>query len=292
MKFPTHLVLCSLVAAIPGIPSLHAQQAPQSGRVLVIQREFIKPGKDGAAHEATEAAYIRAAMAGKAKMRYVALSSFTGPSRALFLSDYPSFAAWEAERKSVGPTLGAALDKANVADGDVLSSTDASVWVRRDDVSTNVDAPAVGTRFIEVSQYIIKPGHVHEFEELAKMYTEAAKNVPEMHWTAYQLAYGSVEGPTFLILTALKSGQEIDTGMIAGRKFGESLSAEQRKKMSELESDSIASEMTNIFSVNPRMSMPSDGMIASDPDFWRPKTMPTTASKKTAPTKQVATSGQ
>lgn len=293
MNFPSRLLLCSIfAAALPGIPSAHAQQPTDAGRVLVIQREFVKPGRDGAPHEATEAAYMRAAAAGKAKMHYVALNSMTGATRALFLSEYSSFAAWDAEHKSVGPALAAALDKANVADGDLLAATDASVWFRRDDVSTNVSGPPVGTRFLEVSQYIVKPGHEHDFEELAKMYTEAARNNSEMHWTMYQLAYGSVEGPAFLVFTAIKSGEEMDAGMLAGKKFGETLTEEQRRKMAQLESDSIASEMTNLFSVNPRMSIPPESVVAAEPAFWKPKSMPTTASKKPAAPKPAATSGQ
>jgi hypothetical protein len=46
----------------PVSPVLSAQNAQNDGppNVLVIQREFLKPGKGGMAHERSEAAFVRA----------------------------------------------------------------------------------------------------------------------------------------------------------------------------------------------------------------------------------------
>src|SRR5215469_18172764 len=111
-------------------PAIHAQSS-NNDRVLVIQREFTKPGKDGAVHEATEAGFIRAVQANKANIHYIALTSMTGSNRALFISGYASLAAVDAERKARTQAAQVAMDKAMVSDGDVLSQTDASIWLRR-----------------------------------------------------------------------------------------------------------------------------------------------------------------
>jgi hypothetical protein len=60
------------------------------------------------------------------------------------------------------------------------------------------------------------------------------------------------------------------------------------KKMAELESASVASEMTNLFVVSPKMSLPTDAMVKSDPDFWKPKMAASTAAKKPAAKPAVA----
>jgi quinol monooxygenase YgiN len=263
-------------------------QSNNDTKVLVIQREVTKPGRDGSVHEATEAAFIRAVQANKGNIHYIALTSVTGQNRALFLSGYPSLAAVDEERKHMPAAALAAMDKAMVVDGDVLADQTSSIWLRRDDLSTNVSGPPVGMRMLEISQYVVKPGHQQEFEELAKMYLAAAKNIPEFHWTAYQMAYGvasgnSTGGPTYLVLTALKSGAEADAEFGAGSRFAEAVGKDGMKKMAELEAASVASEGTNLFAVSPKMSIPTDAMVKSDPEFWRPKASAAAAAKKATP---------
>ena len=277
-------------AGLAVVPVMHAQ-SNSDDKVLVIQREFTKPGKDGAVHEATEAGFIRAVQANKGNIHYMALTSLSGVNRAIFISAYPSLAAVDAERKGMPAAAAAAMDKAMVADGEALTETGSSVWLRRDDLSTNVGGPPVGMRLLEVSEYVVKPGHEHEFEELAKMYVEAAKNIPQFHWTAFQMAYGHSEGPTFLVFTALKSGADADAEFGAGKAFEESVGKDGMKKIAELEAASVATEMTNLFVVSPKMSLPTDAMIKSDPDFWKPKASAAAAAKKPA-AKPAAASGQ
>ena len=272
-------------------PSLNAQSSDNDSKVLTIQREFTKPGKDGASHEMTEAGFIRAVQANKGNIHYIALTSLSGPNRALFVSGYSSLAAVDAERKAMPAAALAAMDKAMVSDGDVLSQTDESVWLRRDDLSTNIGGPPVGMRMLEISEFVVKPGHSHEFEQLAKMYVDAAKNIPEFHWTCYQMAYGRAEGPTYLVLTALKSGGDADAEFGAGRKFAEAVGEDGMKKIAELEAASVAVEDTNLFLVSPKMSIPTDAMVKAEPDFWRPKSAASAAAKKPA-AKSAAASGQ
>jgi hypothetical protein len=85
-------LLLSLLGSTP--PALSAQEAGvlASPKVLVIDREYLKPGRDGAAHEAAEGAFLSAMAASKTPTpHYYAAVSVSGPSRALFLYSYPSF---------------------------------------------------------------------------------------------------------------------------------------------------------------------------------------------------------
>lgn len=277
-------------AGFAAAPLMQAQSSPDT-KVLVIEREVTKPGRDGTPHQATEAGFIRAMQANKGNLHYIAVSSVSGVHRALFISAYSSLAAMDEERKSTPASAQVAMDKAMLADGDLLSETGTSVWLRRDDLSTNVSGPPVGMRLLEVSEFVVKPGHEREFEDLAKMYVSAAKSIPQFHWTAYQMAYGNSVGTTYIVLTALKSGADADAEFAAGKKFEEAVGEDGMKKMSELSAASISTSMTNLFVVDPKMSTPTDAMVKAEPDFWKPKTGMSTATKKAA-AKPAAATGQ
>src|ERR1700722_651253 len=207
-KYCRSLAICFALSAVSVAPlALRAQNDGTDGppKVLVIQREFTKPGKGGALHEKTEAAYIHAMAAAGAKPRYLAMVSLSGSSRALFFSGYPSLAAWEEENKSVerDATLSAALDRANVADGDLLSETNSSVWIRRDDLSLN-SGNLLGVRYMEIRQFYVRPGHTREWDELVKLVSAGYTGMPQMNWVTFESQYGVV-GHVFLIVTRLKS---------------------------------------------------------------------------------------
>ena len=179
-----------------------------TNKVLVVAREYTKPGRHHSPHEKTEAGFVSASAASKVASHYYAVTSLSGPQRALFFYSYPSFAAWEAENKAIGAdtTLTTALDAANTADGDLLSSTDASVWLLRDDMSLNPGF-RVGARYQEISQFRVKPGHDKDWEDLLKLVIDGyKKGIPEAHWGAYQEAYGT-PGDGFIFITTIKVGE-------------------------------------------------------------------------------------
>jgi hypothetical protein len=274
IKYCRSLAICFALGGVSVAPlALCAQNDGTDGppKVLVIQREFTKPGKGGAQHEKTEAAYIHAMAAAGAKPRYLAMVSLSGQSRALFFSGYPSLAAWEEENKSVDQdaALSAALDRANVADGELLSETNSSVWVRRDELSLN-SGNLLGVRFMEIRQFFIRPGHSHEWDELVKMVIAGYKGVPEMNWTTFELQYGAV-GNGFLVITRLKSMTDADQMLGEDKGFAEALGEEGLKKLAALESSCIETEQDNLFQISPKMSYPPEAWVKAEPDFWKPK---------------------
>src|ERR1700753_3801975 len=102
-------------------PTTLGQDSAADGppKILVIQREFLKPGKDGAVHVKSESAFIHALANAKASPRYIAMTSLSGQPRALFFAGFPSLSVWEEEAKSLrnDAALSAALDRASLADG-------------------------------------------------------------------------------------------------------------------------------------------------------------------------------
>ena len=266
------LLLLSSSASVAVFAQDNATGIIPSNKVLVVAREYTKPGRDHSPHEKTEAAFVSASAASKVASHYYAATSLSGPQRALFFYSYPSFAAWEAENKAIGAdtTLTTALDAANMADGDLLSSTDQSVWLRSDDMSLNPGF-RVGARYEEISQFRIKPGHHKDWEDLMKMVIAGyKKGIPEAHWGAYQEAYGS-PGEGFIFITTIKSGSDIDSMFASGPRFEAAMGEDGMKKLEALEAVCVESEQSNLFEIDPKMSYPTDAFVKADPDFWKPK---------------------
>jgi hypothetical protein len=273
------LALCILLSAPL---TLVAQNGGPTGppKVLVVQREMLKPGKAGSMHEKTETAYIHAFTAANSTVHYLGLDSVTGLSRSLFFSAFPSFEAWQQNLASVrnNPTLAAAIDRADVADGELQTEYQQSAFILRKDLSYNL-GNLVGTRYMEIAQFVVHPGHEKEIEDLAKMYVAGYKEaIPDANWTTYQMIYGANTGSVYLVLTRLKSLAEVDNELVQTEAFAKHMGPDGMKKMAELTASSIMSQQSNLFEINPKISNPPDAIVKDEPAFW--KTRPA------APTKQ------
>ena len=270
--------------------TLHAQMADMNGppKVLVIQREYLKPGKAGSTHEKSESAFVRAFSAAKWPTHYFGLDSASGPSRSLFFTPYPSFAAWEKDtldtRKNA--TLSAAIDRAVSSDGELLSSFDQSALVLREDLSFNT-GPLTGKRYMEIAQFVAKPGHTQDLEALAKLYVEGYKKAGlDTNFATFQLVYGTNTSDVFVVITTLKSLAETDKELGANEQFAKSMGESGMKKINDLAAASIESSMNNLFEINPKISYPPDEWIKAEPDFWKPKPTAAPAPKPAAPPAQ------
>jgi hypothetical protein len=259
-------------------PALNAQNATEDGppKVLVIHREYLKPGKGGAQHERSESAFVHALAGTKSNSSYFALDSLSGPSRSLFLFPYDSFADWEKETAAIrgDKAVSAKLDQATLNDGDLLASYDSAAMMLRPDLSLNKGS-IDGARFFEITTFIVKPGHTHDFTELAKMYIEAYRKVaPETHWDTFELTYGNptpgiAGGAVFMVFNTMKSLADTDKSMQDSDKFSSELGAEGMKKISELTAASIEATGTNLFAINPRESNPPSEWVKKEPGFWK-----------------------
>lgn len=280
MKKFTGLLLGSFLFA-GGICMVAAQETSPPPKVLNISREFIKPGKGGALHEKAESAFVQAMARAKWPTHYLAVSALTGRPRALFLTGYDSFEAWEkdVQAEDKNAALSSALDRAAVADGDLLSDADSTALVYSEEYSLRsaVDIPHM--RYFEISLYRVRPGHDKDWDTLVKMVMAAYEKIPDVHWATYRALYGQ-EGGTYLVFNPMKSASEIDQSFGHSKKFMENLGEDGMKKLDELEASAIESSQHNLFIFSPRMSYVSDEWIKADPDFWKPKSAAAAASKK------------
>ena len=253
--------------------------------VLVISREFVKPGKSGAVHDRSESAFVRAMASAKSPTTYLGLNSVSGKPRALFLVGYDSFAAWEKDQQDTAknPTLSAALDRAAEADGQLLDSYDQSAWIYRPDQSLNQTGDLVGVRYFEIESFRLKPGHEADWEAAVKLVKDAySKAMPDAHWAMYENVFG-LGSPAYLVITPRRSASEIDAGFQQGPKFMAAMGTDGMKKLGELSAAAIESTETNLFTINPRQSYVTGYLVKADPDFWRPKSAPAAAPKKDKP---------
>lgn len=246
---------------------LFAQDILPSAKLLVISREYTKPGKDGAPHQAVEGAYPKALAAGKVPNHYYAAVSLSGPPRVLFFHGYDSYAEWADQRQGTDPALASTLARTTAADGDLLSSKDYSVWAKRDDLSLNPGF-RVGARVEVIIQYRVRPGHAEEFEDLVKLYTQGYEGVAGMHWGTYEEIYGS-PGNTFLVIITHKAAAELDAEDENDKKFADALGAEGLKKLAALEASCLESKQADLFFIDPKMSYPNEKMLKADPEFWK-----------------------
>jgi hypothetical protein len=274
------LVFSGLVA---GLGVAAAQEMPGPPKVLVIQREVLKPGRAGATHLKTESAFVQAMTAAKWPTHYFALDSQSGVSRSLFLIGYPSFAAWEKDNADMAKnaTLSAAFDRAALADGEQLTEFSSGAFLYNEEGSLRANVDIAHMRYFEISQFRVRPGHEKDWNELVKMYKSGYdKAVPNGHWALFQSMYGMENGGLYLVFNPMKSLAEVDQSMGDSKKFEAAMGEAGMKKLSELSAACIESSQTNLFQFNPKMSYPAEEWIKADPDFWKP-TM-TAAVKKTA----------
>jgi hypothetical protein len=267
------VVLCTMSVA-PRVVRAQDNGASGPPKVLVIQREMMKPGRAGSMHEKTEGAFVAAIKANHLDIHYLAMTSLSGPNRALFFSGYSSMAAWEEESKALDKNVAgaAALDHANVVDGDLLAEQAQSVWLRDDELSMNPH-DLKGDRYMQISQYFVKPGHVAEWEELVKLVKEGyAKGVPEASWVMFEQRYGP-SGSAYIVVTPMKSLSEVDGMLGSGKAFVDAMGESGMKKMGQLEGACVDSWQMNLFAFSPKMSSPPEQWVKDEPDYWGTKKM-------------------
>jgi len=264
-----------------------AQEPPPPPKVLAITREFLKPGKGGALHEKAESAFVQAMTHAKWPTHYLAVSSITGKPRVLFLTGYDSFEAWEKDIQATqkNATLSAALDRAAVADGDLLSDVDASALVFHEEYSlrSNVDIPHM--RYFDIALYRVRAGHDGDWDTIVKMVKAAYEKIPDVHFATFYAQYGQ-EGTTYVVFTPMKSAAEIDKGFDQDKQFMANMGEEGGKKFSELLAGAIEFSQHNLFAFSPSMSYVADEWIKADPEFWKPKAHAAAPKKADEPAQQ------
>jgi len=265
--------LCAGLCLTAGCGAMVAQDMPAGPpKVLVVQREWIKPGKSGSVHQKTESAFVNAMVAAKWPTHYFAASSMSGKPRVLFFVGYPSFEAWEKDNHAMekNATLSAAFDRASIADAESVSEFQQDVLLYDPELSLHT-GDIVKDRYFEISRWVVKPGHRAEFLELAKMYVDGYGKVSQhANWATFESVYGQDNGGVYIAVSAMASLAENDQFWGDDKKFADAMGSDKMKKIRELTAASVESTMTNLYEFKPSMSYPNDSWIKED-SFWKPK---------------------
>jgi hypothetical protein len=249
-------------------------------KVLAVFREFLKPGKNGSIHEKSESTFVQAWRRAKWPTHYLAVDSLSGETRTLFLTGYDSFDAWEKDVQATqnNPTLAATINRAAIADGDLLSKTDSSAWVYNPDHSFDAPVDLANMHYFEIDVFHVKQGHDTDWDQIMKLVIEAYQRIPNTHWAAYDSVFGA-NGGTHVFLVPMKNAWEIDHNLASQKDFVDAMGEDGMKKLEELTAAAIESSENNIFVFNPRMSYVPEEWIQANPDFWKPKATAAPAKK-------------
>jgi hypothetical protein len=278
MKSKCVVFAAAMVAAAWGVCA--AQQATAPPKVLVIQQEFLKPGKAGSIHDRSESGFVQAMTRAKWPTHYVALNSMSGRSRAEFLMGYDSFADWQKDNDAVqkNAALAAELDRLDSADGELQTEYDQYVLVYQPDMSLRVNADLSHARYMEASIFHLHPGHHKDWTDAVKMVIDAHQKAgTSANWAMYELEYGG--GDEYVLFSADKDMAAIDQGFAEDKKFIEAIGPDGLKKLDELAAACIESSRSELFEINPRQSYAPEKWVKANPEFWKPKAMGASAAK-------------
>jgi hypothetical protein len=268
--------LCLCIGGVSGLPSARAQETAKvhpPPKVLVIDIEWLKPGKGGSAHQKTENAFIQANEKAKVPIHYLAMEALSGPPRSVFFFSYDSFAAMEKERhqEMSDTALSADIDRAYVEDGELLTSTARNIFTLRDDLMAEpgVDIPTM--RYMQITRVTVRPGHQADWEEYLKMLrSNLDKMQPGRHIALYQSAFGWENGGIWLLITPMKSLDEVDQANANSATFIKNMGDANMKRYRELAGLAIESSQRNLYAFNPEMSYVQEEWATADP-FWKHK---------------------
>ncbi|HEY2469311.1 MAG TPA: hypothetical protein VGI45_15940 [Terracidiphilus sp.] len=274
MKLTQALCLTLAVAGTGLAFAQDSQDAMKPPAVIQITREWLKPGKSGAIHDKSEAAFVSVMNRSRVQGHYIALNSMSGKSRALYMTRYDSYAAWESDNKVIekNASISAELDRDAVADGELLEGLDQAVLTYVESMSFHPRPDFSHARYYQIMSFHVRPGHTREWHEVTKMYKDACEKAGAgIHWGMYQVAFGG-DGGTYIALTHRDSLTELDTEMADGKKLMEAMGGEEgMSKFDELFGQAVDSSHTELFSINPKQSFVDESTAKADPDFWKPK---------------------
>lgn len=275
MKFsPVVLSLSLAVSAGTMAPAQDASTAVNSMPVLTITVEYLKPYKNGMAHDKTESAFVAAYSKAKSPAYYVGMNSLSGKSRGLYMTRYASFAEWEKTNKEQAENaeLTGAIENASLADGELLDELDSEVLTYDADLSYHSHSDLQNHRVYQFTVFRVRLGHHKEWNEVVKMVKDAHDKMGDKaHWGMYEVAFGAPDG-TYVAISGDPSASVIDEDFADSKKFVEAMGGmEGMAKLDELFGAAVESAHSELFAVNPKQSYVSDDWVKQDPDFWKPK---------------------
>ena len=279
------LLVCAFSWAMP------AQDQPKVPKLLILEREEIKPGKV-AAHREVAHRFLQIAEKHQAAVYRVGGTAIAGNTNEIF---YISFANSYAdyERSSEFPqAMVAELARFEGDTGDLHNSQRSIIAEFVPELSYRPEAHSVAlnnAKRITLSIVRTRPGTRHDFEEVEKMFIEAHEKagISDEYWLTYAVQAG-MPGGTLIFVEASPSLANRDRSH--GKQIREIVGEENLKKARAAEKEAVLFGETVIIGVDPVVSRPTPEMLAANPSFWTVKPAPVAVAQY-APEKSVTLEG-
>ncbi len=188
------------------------------------------------------------------------------------MARYDSFADWEKYDKmqDANPTLSADLERAGIADGELLDEVEQVVYMYDPDLSYHPHNDLTDHRVYQISTFHVRPGHDKDWHDVVKMVKDAHEKAgTSAHWGMYEIAFGAQDG-TYIAISGDPSMSAIDLAYTEDKKFREAMGGDEgMQKLDQLFGEAVDSSHSELFTVNAKQSYVSDDWIKGDSSFWK-----------------------
>ena len=237
--------------------------------ILDIETINIKPDMDGP-YDKIASEYPDLSEQLKDPTHVLGMEALTGSPRAIYLSGYDSFEAFQKSEEWLtgNAATDAKFDAMDAREAPYISEEHHTLWLYRPDLSNNVaGADIPHSHYWEVIIFHMRQGHDEEFKELTQLYRDAyLKSGQNSPWSSYEGMMGVTDA--YLILVPMKSLKDEDASLAHQKDFDAALGDEGKKRMSKISEESVASVEDNLWMVNPDWSYVDKSWIAADPQYW------------------------
>lgn len=261
----------AMVFGLPAAARLPAQTPDAAPKVLMIQREHIKEGRE-AAHAKVEEAWPGLLRKGNVTTYYLGMSAESGAPEVWFLTAYDSLAAMEKSRADLehSPVAGE-MEALASQDGELRSGSRTWLAMFRDDLSYRQAegmASLPKCRHMAVTVLRIKYGRDADLAQAAKLLIDAdERSMSAQPVLTYQVISGGPSG-TYLIFSPMDSLARLDAAPARAAAARQIMGERNRQHFDSLAADVVQSSENLVFAFSPQMSHVSKEFAAADPDFW------------------------
>jgi hypothetical protein len=271
------MALCFALAAVPA--ALAQTDGPP--KVLLIEREVIKPGKF---IEHTRESHNFARLLTHAKTvsepvyTRIGMSPIAGnPNEVLYIYPFASFAQWAQSQQDIERWMSRPGPMRAFFEGisgpvapnreDLHVSQQTMVAAYQPDFSLNPNRNLAKARYMSLTTIRVKPGHYGDFIRVVGMYRDAVKRMKgDRHFAVYELVSGGPEA-TFLIFSTMEAAAEMDALTANAGEFPQAM-GDKLDDFEALVAKSIESMTNTTYAFSPQMSSVPASFHSSDAAFW------------------------
>ncbi len=194
------------------------------------------------------------------------MASITGTAQAVFLEAHDTIGSIADSQAFMDRPEFATID---AADAEMRATQRSMIAVYRPELSFGADKINLAKmRFFNIETIRIREGQGRRFGEFAKtLAAGAAKSGDDQAVATYEIVSGA-PGGTYLLLEPMESLKSLDEGPKRERALLQAAGMGQLD-YDHQKSETIASEESILFAVNPTMSYIPKEWVTVSPDFWK-----------------------